>query len=247
MATSSSNRSKVHARISIGVERSKLSFTSSSSSNSVGVGSIAGILRQPCFLEWITRIYVASSRTMTTTPCALPPPPTTSTCWSPTPYFILREVVAECERPVLLFSGGKDSAVLLAPRGQGLRAPATPFPGAAHRHRSELPRGIWSFATAPSSAVGARLVVARVQDTIDQGKVEDPGVMGSRNRLQTVTLLDAITDNNFDAAFGGARRDEDKARAKERILQFPRRLRPVGPAPTATRALAALSGQGEPR
>jgi 3'-phosphoadenosine 5'-phosphosulfate sulfotransferase (PAPS reductase)/FAD synthetase len=64
----------------------------------------------------------------------------------------------------------------------------------------------------------AKLIVAKVQDTIDQGKVADPGPMGSRNRLQTVTLLDAITDNSFDAAFGGARRDEDKARAKERIL-----------------------------
>jgi sulfate adenylyltransferase subunit 2 len=69
-------------------------------------------------------------------------------------------------------------------------------------------------------ALGARLVVAKVQDTIDQGKVADPGPLGSRNRLQTVTLLDAITDNSFDAAFGGARRDEDKARAKERILSF---------------------------
>ncbi len=69
-------------------------------------------------------------------------------------------------------------------------------------------------------ATGARLVVAKVQDSIDQGKVIDPGPMGSRNRLQTVTLLDAITEHGFDAAFGGARRDEDKARAKERILSF---------------------------
>jgi sulfate adenylyltransferase subunit 2 len=67
---------------------------------------------------------------------------------------------------------------------------------------------------------GARLIVAKVQDSIDQGRVADPGPMGSRNRLQTVTLLDAINDNTFDAAFGGARRDEDKARAKERILSF---------------------------
>jgi sulfate adenylyltransferase subunit 2 len=79
-----------------------------------------------------------------------------------------------------------------------------------------------------------KLLVAKVQDSIDQGKVADPGPMGSRNRLQTVTLLDAINDNGFDAAFGGARRDEDKARAKERILSFrdgfgqwdPRRQRP---------------------
>jgi sulfate adenylyltransferase subunit 2 len=69
-------------------------------------------------------------------------------------------------------------------------------------------------------AAGARLIVAKVQDSIDQGRVVDPGLLGSRNRLQTVTLLDAITDNSFDAAFGGARRDEDKARAKERILSF---------------------------
>ncbi len=69
-------------------------------------------------------------------------------------------------------------------------------------------------------AAGARLVVASVQDTIDQGKVADPGHLGSRNRLQSVTLLEAITTNSFDAAFGGARRDEDKARAKERVLSF---------------------------
>ena len=74
--------------------------------------------------------------------------------------------------------------------------------------------------TEPSRPANARLIVARVQDSIDQGKVADPGPLGSRNRLQTVTLLDAITENRFDAAFGGARRDEDKARAKERILSF---------------------------
>jgi sulfate adenylyltransferase subunit 2 len=79
---------------------------------------------------------------------------------------------------------------------------------------------VLAFRDRAVEAAGARLIVAKVQDTIDQGKVADPGLLGSRNRLQTVTLLDAINDNKFDAAFGGARRDEDKARAKERILSF---------------------------
>jgi sulfate adenylyltransferase subunit 2 len=93
---------------------------------------------------------------------------------------------------------------------------------------------VLEFRDRAAERINARLIVAKVQDTIDQNKVADPGPMGSRNRLQTITLLDAITDNSFDAAFGGARRDEDKARAKERILSFrdhfgqwdPRKQRP---------------------
>jgi len=133
--------------------------------------------------------------------------------------FILREVVAECERPVLLFSGGKDSAVLLHLAVKAFAPQQLPFPVMHIDTGQNFPEVI-AFRDATVERTGARLVVAKVQDTIDQGKVADPGLMGSRNRLQTVTLLDAINDNDFDAAFGGARRDEDKARAKERILSF---------------------------
>jgi sulfate adenylyltransferase subunit 2 len=147
--------------------------------------------------------------------------------------FILREVVAECERPVLLFSGGKDSAVLLHLAVKAFAPQQLPFPVMHIDTGQNFPEVI-AFRDLTVERVGARLVVAKVQDSIDQGKVVDPGEMGSRNRLQTVTLLDAINDNEFDAAFGGARRDEDKARAKERILSFrdtfgqwdPRKQRP---------------------
>jgi sulfate adenylyltransferase subunit 2 len=133
--------------------------------------------------------------------------------------FILREVVAECERPVLLFSGGKDSAVLLHLASKAFAPQQLPFP-VLHIDTGQNFAEVLKFRDRTVEALGARLVVAKVQDTIDQGKVADPGPLGSRNRLQTVTLLGAITDNSFDAAFGGARRDEDKARAKERILSF---------------------------
>jgi sulfate adenylyltransferase subunit 2 len=133
--------------------------------------------------------------------------------------FILREVVAECERPVLLFSGGKDSAVLLHLAAKAFAPQLLPFP-IMHIDTGQNFPEVLKYRDKVAKDVGARLIVAKVQDTIDQGKVADPGPMGSRNRLQTVTLLDAITDNGFDAAFGGARRDEDKARAKERILSF---------------------------
>jgi sulfate adenylyltransferase subunit 2 len=133
--------------------------------------------------------------------------------------FILREVVAECERPVLLFSGGKDSAVLLHLAAKAFAPQALPFPVMHIDTGQNFPEVI-DFRDRAVERHGARLVVASVQDSIDQGKVADPGPMGPRNRLQTVTLLDAITENGFDAAFGGARRDEDKARAKERILSF---------------------------
>ena len=133
--------------------------------------------------------------------------------------FILREVVAECERPVLLFSGGKDSAVLLHLAAKAFAPQALPFPVMHIDTGQNFPEVI-DFRDRAIESHGARLVVAAVQDSIDQGKVADPGPLGPRNRLQTVTLLDAITENGFDAAFGGARRDEDKARAKERILSF---------------------------
>jgi sulfate adenylyltransferase subunit 2 len=133
--------------------------------------------------------------------------------------FILREVVAECERPVLLFSGGKDSAVLLHLAVKAFAPQQLPFP-VLHIDTGQNFSEVLEFRDRAAAAAGARLLVAKVQDSIDQGKVADPGPLGSRNRLQTVTLLDAITEYKFDAAFGGARRDEDKARAKERILSF---------------------------
>jgi len=133
--------------------------------------------------------------------------------------FILREVVAECERPVLLFSGGKDSAVLLHLAAKAFAPQQLPFP-VLHIDTGQNFSEVLDFRDRTVESVGARLIVAKVQDSINEGKVADPGHLGSRNRLQTVTLLDAITENKFDAAFGGARRDEDKARAKERILSF---------------------------
>ncbi len=147
--------------------------------------------------------------------------------------FIIREVAAESERPVLLFSGGKDSAVLLHLASKAFRPGRIPFP-VLHVDTGHNFSEVLAYRDAQVEAEGARLLVARVQDSIDQGRVADPGPVASRNRLQTTTLLDAINANGFDAAFGGARRDEDKARAKERVLSFrdsfgqwdPKRQRP---------------------
>ena len=133
--------------------------------------------------------------------------------------FILREVAAECERPVLLFSGGKDSAVLLHLAVKAFAPAKIPFPVMHVDTGQNFPEVLASRDEAAARA-GARLLVASVQESIDRGRVADPGPMGSRNRLQSVTLLDALTEHGFDAAFGGARRDEDKARAKERVLSF---------------------------
>ena len=147
--------------------------------------------------------------------------------------FILREVAAECSRPVLRFSGGKDSAVLLHLAVKAFAPQRVPFP-VLHVDTGQNFPEVLAYRDEVTSALGVRLLVARVQDSIDRGRVSDPGPLGSRNRLQSVTLLDAITEHGFDAAFGGARRDEDKARAKERVLSFrdtfgqwdPRRQRP---------------------
>ena len=133
--------------------------------------------------------------------------------------FILREVVAECERPVLLFSGGKDSAVLLHLAGKAFAPQSLPFPVLHIDTGYNFPE-VLDFRDRAVERVGARLLVGSVEETIRSGRAADPGHLGSRNRIQTTTLLDAITTHKFDAAFGGARRDEDKARAKERILSF---------------------------
>ncbi|HWT92089.1 MAG TPA: sulfate adenylyltransferase subunit CysD [Solirubrobacteraceae bacterium] len=133
---------------------------------------------------------------------------------------VMREVAATFERPVLLFSGGKDSVVLLRIAEKAFRPGKFPFPMMQVATGHEFPE-VTDFIHRRIAELGERLIVAKVQDSIDSGRaVEETGKGASRNRLQTVTLLDAITEHRFDAAFGGARRDEERARAKERILSF---------------------------
>jgi sulfate adenylyltransferase subunit 2 len=133
---------------------------------------------------------------------------------------IIREVVAELERPVLLFSAGKDSIVLLRLAEKAFRPAPLPFPVMHVDTGHNFPEVI-EFRDRLVSQIGERLIVASVQESIDRGRTqEETGPRASRNRLQTVTLLDAIAEHGFDAAFGGARRDEERARAKERIFSF---------------------------
>jgi len=147
---------------------------------------------------------------------------------------IFREVAAEFERPVLLFSGGKDSLVLLRLAEKAFRPGRFPFPIMHVDTGHNFPEVI-EFRDRLIDTLGERLIVASVQDSIDKGRVaEETGPRASRNRLQIVTLLDAIAEHGFDAAFGGARRDEERARAKERVFSFrddfgqwePKRQRP---------------------
>jgi sulfate adenylyltransferase subunit 2 len=134
--------------------------------------------------------------------------------------FIMREVAAELERPVLLFSGGKDSIVLLRLAEKAFRPGRFPFPVMHVDTGHNFPEVI-EFRDRLVASIGERLIVAHVQDSIDAGRVsEETGPRASRNRLQTTTLLDAISEHGFDAAFGGARRDEERARAKERVFSF---------------------------
>jgi sulfate adenylyltransferase subunit 2 len=133
---------------------------------------------------------------------------------------IMREVAAERERPVLLFSGGKDSIVLLRLAEKAFRPAKFPFP-VMHIDTGHNFAEVVEFRDRRVAELGERLVVAHVQDSIDRGRVvEQTGPRGSRNQLQTTTLLDAIEEHGFDAAMGGARRDEERARAKERIFSF---------------------------
>ena len=147
---------------------------------------------------------------------------------------IFREVAAEFERPVLLFSGGKDSLVLLRLAEKAFRPGRFPFPIMHVDTGHNFPEVI-EFRDRLIERLGERLIVASVQESIDKGRVvEETGPRASRNRLQIVTLLDAIAEHGFDAAFGGARRDEERARAKERVFSFrddfgqwePKRQRP---------------------
>ena len=133
---------------------------------------------------------------------------------------IMREVAAERERPVLLFSGGKDSIVLVKLAEKAFRPGKFPFPVMHVDTGHNFPEVI-EYRDRRIAELGERLIVASVQESIDQGRVVDPsGPRASRNQLQTTTLLDAIEEHGFDAAMGGARRDEERARAKERIFSF---------------------------
>jgi sulfate adenylyltransferase subunit 2 len=133
---------------------------------------------------------------------------------------VMRETVAEFERPVLLFSGGKDSIVLLRLAEKAFRPAPFPFPLMHVDTGHNFPEAI-EFRDRRVAELGERLIVASVEDSIRSGRVvEQTGPGASRNGLQTITLLDAIAEHRFDAAFGGARRDEERARAKERILSF---------------------------
>jgi sulfate adenylyltransferase subunit 2 len=147
---------------------------------------------------------------------------------------IFREVAAEFERPVLLFSGGKDSIVLLRLAEKAFRPARFPFPIMHVDTGHNFPEVI-QFRDELIRQIGERLIVAHVQNSIDSGRVvEEKGPRASRNRLQTTTLLDTLEEHGFDAAFGGARRDEERARAKERVFSFrdefgqwdPKRQRP---------------------
>ena len=133
---------------------------------------------------------------------------------------IMREVAAERERPVLLFSGGKDSIVMLRLAEKAFRPGKFPFPVMHIDTGHNFPEVI-EFRDRRVAELGERIVIASVQESIDKGRVvEETGPRASRNQLQTTTLLDAIEEHGFDAAMGGARRDEERARAKERIFSF---------------------------
>jgi len=133
---------------------------------------------------------------------------------------IIREVVAELQRPVLLFSAGKDSIVLLRLAEKAFRPSPLPFP-VLHVDTGHNFDEVIEFRDRRLGEHGHKLIVGSVQESIDSGRVQEVGgPAGSRNRLQTRTLLDALEAGGFDAAFGGARRDEERARAKERILSF---------------------------
>src|SRR5436853_5563888 len=147
---------------------------------------------------------------------------------------VMREVAAEFERPAMLFSGGKDSIVMLRLAEKAFRPGRFPFPIMHVDTGHNFPEVI-EFRDRKVAELGERLIVASVQESIDRGRVvEETGPRASRNRLQTVTLLDALAEHGFDAAFGGARRDEERARAKERVFSFrddfgqwdPKRQRP---------------------
>ena len=131
---------------------------------------------------------------------------------------IIREIAAECERPVLLFSGGKDSVVMLHLAQRAFFPARIPFP-VMHVDTGHNFEEVIEFRDRTVKQFEVDLIVASVEESIDRGRVRDvTGIGSSRNVLQTVTLLDAIVEHRFDAVFGGARRDEERARAKERVV-----------------------------
>jgi sulfate adenylyltransferase subunit 2 len=132
---------------------------------------------------------------------------------------IVREVAAELERPVLLFSGGKDSIVLLRLAEKAFAPVPLPFP-VLHVDTGHNFSEVIEFRDRRVADAGHELIVASVQESIDQGRVREDDPTASRNQLQTRTLLDALEEGRFDAAFGGGRRDEERARAKERVFSF---------------------------
>ena len=131
---------------------------------------------------------------------------------------VIREIVAECRRPVLLFSGGKDSVVMLHLAAKAFWPAPVPFPLLHVDTGHNFPE-VLAYRDATAERLGVRLVVAGVQDYIDDGRLRERAD-GTRNPLQTLPLLDAIEAGGFDGVFGGGRRDEDKARAKERIVSL---------------------------
>ncbi|HEY2166618.1 MAG TPA: sulfate adenylyltransferase subunit CysD [Jatrophihabitantaceae bacterium] len=134
--------------------------------------------------------------------------------------YVFREVAATIEKPALLFSGGKDSVVMLHVAAKAFWPAPLPFP-VMHVDTGENFDEVLEFRDRTVAELGVRLIVASVQDDIDAGRsVEERGPRASRNRLQTTTLLRGIAENHFGAVFGGARRDEEKARAKERVFSF---------------------------
>src|SRR2546423_7781030 len=144
---------------------------------------------------------------------------------------IMREVAAERERPVLLFSGGKDSIVMLRLAEKAFRPAKFPFPVMHVDTGHNFPE-VLEYRDRRVAELGERLVVASVQESIDKGRVvEETGPRASRNRLQTVTLLDAIEEHGFDAAIGGARRDGERGRAKGRVFSLRDDLGPWNPRP----------------
>jgi sulfate adenylyltransferase subunit 2 len=132
---------------------------------------------------------------------------------------ILREVAGQCQNPVLLFSGGKDSAVLLRLAEKAFRPGRFPFP-LMHIDTGHNFAEVIAFRDRRAAALGERLIVRSVEDSIRRGSVRLRLETDSRNAAQAVTLLEAISEFSFDAAIGGARRDEEKARAKERVFSF---------------------------
>jgi len=131
---------------------------------------------------------------------------------------VIRECAAECARPVLLFSGGKDSIVLAHVARKAFAPAGLPFPLMHVDTGHNFPEVI-AYRDQFVADIDERLIVASVEDSIAAGRVQDEtGPRASRNRLQTTTLLDAIAEHEFDACFGGARRDEERARAKERFF-----------------------------